>query len=121
MASQERTAKVEAQLASAESEFRAQLLRLLPSGVQRGVNFFINSEFNQYPPRIVRPNPDAEALLTAARRCLSLRASLALPIEGSLAHAYLSACAESTSSSEHRRGPRRLAEAVLAQAQHNAV
>jgi hypothetical protein len=121
MASQQRTAKVEAQLAAAESELRAQLLRLLPSGTARGVDLFTNSEFNQYPQRIVRPNPDAEALLAAARHCLALRASLALPIEGSLAHAYLSACAESASLSEHRRGPRRLAEAVLARAQHNAV
>jgi hypothetical protein len=121
MPSQQRIAKVEAQLAAAESELRAQVLRLLPSGVARGVDFFTNSEFSQHQERPVRPNPDAEALLSAARHCLALRASLALPIEGSLAQAYLSACAESASLSEHRRGPRRLAEVVLAQAQHNAV
>jgi hypothetical protein len=121
MSFETRTAKVEAELAAAESAFRATLLRLLPMGVSRGVDYFTNSEFSQHPKGIVRPNAEAEALLTAARRCLMLRTSLSLPVESSLAQVYIAACQEAGSANEHRRGPRRLAEAVLAQAQHDAA
>ncbi len=121
MASKSRDAKVQAQLAAAEADFRALVLRFMPRGVADAVDCFANSEFNQHPQGVAPRTAYGETLLVAARHCLSLRQSLSLSPEGTLAHVYLAACSELASSDPHRRGPRRLAEALLALAKHNAA
>ena len=78
MAPKSRVAKAETQLATAEAEFRAMVLHLMPSGLSRGVDYFTNSEFNQHPQGPAPRNTAADALLAAARRCLALRRSLSL-------------------------------------------
>jgi hypothetical protein len=107
--------KFELQLESAETRFRERLLSLLPDAAISGSNLFTNSHFN---PSGLRPHhfrSDAEALLADARECIGLREKLDLPVQGSVGQLFLAACEENASKNAQRRGPRRLAESLLAQ------
>jgi hypothetical protein len=106
-------AEGEARLASSEALLRKSLLDVLPSVVANGAPLFTNSRFNtlELPRHLL--DPEAEALLELAVACVELREHLTLPREGSVGHLFLGACEESSSADEHRRGPRRLATALL--------
>ncbi|HEY2403000.1 MAG TPA: hypothetical protein VGI23_21785 [Steroidobacteraceae bacterium] len=102
------------QLESIEREFRDRLLRLLPKAVETGSSVFTNTTFNPHnlPPQVFRT--DADELLADAQACLRLREQLVLPVLGSVGGLFLDACRESADlENPHRRGPRRLAEALL--------
>jgi hypothetical protein len=110
-----RTQKLEAQLELTERALRERLLALLPAAVEQGVLLFTNSQFNPSGFPTHRLLPQAEAILSDARTCIHLREQLGMPTTGSIGLLYLQACEESArSEDEHRRGPRRLAEALLA-------
>ena len=96
-----------------ENRLRMRLLELLPGAVISGVPLFINSRYNPHNQPSHHLLPEAEELLTLALACLEQRHALLLSSEGSVGNLYIVACEEMASPSEHRRGPRRLAKAVL--------
>jgi len=103
------------QLQSLEREFRDRLLRLLPEAVKTGSSVFTNTRFNphQLPPHLFRR--DADELLEVAQACLQMREQLSLPAPGSVGDLFIEACRESADlDNPHGRGPRRLAQALLA-------
>jgi len=97
-----------------ERDFRDRLLRILPEAARTGSQVFTNTAFN---PHNLRPNlfrADADELLEDARACLRLREQLGLPVPGCIGDLFIEACRESADlDNPHRRGPRRLAEALL--------
>lgn len=101
---------MEAQLAAAEVDLVDLLQRQLPHAIQFGGYLFVNSEFlPDYVP-LYRVPPASEMILLLARESLSLRDQLELPIEGTAAKMYISACMEHANiENEHRRGSRQLA------------
>jgi len=107
--------KFEMEIDRVESAFREQLLRLLPEAAKSGVNLFTNSDFNPWklPPK--HTHPDADDLLQMARECLRLRERRGVAVPGSVGYLFLAMCEENVSRDENRRGPRRLAEALLEQ------
>ena len=99
---------------SMERQFRDRLLGLLPEAAKTGSAVFTNTTFNPHnlPPNLFRT--DADELLEEAQACLRLREQLNLPVTGSVGYAFIEACQEAaTIDDPHRRGPRRLAEALL--------
>jgi len=106
--------KLGVQLAATEVDLLDLLRRQLPHAVQFGGHLFVNSEFlPDYVP-LHRVPPASEMILSLARDSLSLREQLQLPVEGTAAQMYLSACAEHMNiENEHRRGPRQLAAWLL--------
>lgn len=100
-------------LKETEASLREALLFILPQVAISGEQIFLNSEFN--PTRLPKHqlSEKAEALLEASRLCIQVRESLNLPLSDSVGHLYLSACTESASADEHRRGPRRLSADML--------
>ena len=102
------------QLESMERQFRDRLLGLLPKAVKMGSPVFTNTTFN---PHHLRPHlfgTDADELLEEAKACLRLREQLDLPVTGSVGYFFIEACQEAANiENPHRRGPRRLAEALL--------
>ena len=59
---------------------------------------------------------DANDLLHEAQSCIQLREQMGLPVAGSVGQLFIKACQESANyQNAHRRGPRRLAESLLAQ------
>jgi hypothetical protein len=102
------------QLESMEREFRDRLLKLLPDAVKTGSAVFTNTTFNPHnlPAHLFRT--DADELLEQAQACLRLREHLDLSVTGSVGYAFIQACKEAANiENPHRRGPRRLAEALL--------
>ena len=96
-----------------EAALRESLLDMLPRAIESGAALFANSEFNPSGLPAHGLSAKAEALLEAATACVELRSALALPVTGSVGHLYRSACEEYSSSDEQRRGPRKLAAALL--------
>jgi hypothetical protein len=107
-------------LKEAETALRQSLLDMLPRTVEVGDLLFANSQFNPSRLPAHHLSARAEALLDAATACVELREALALPVTGSVGHLYLSACAECASLDEQRRGPRKLAAALLEQLRNAA-
>ena len=110
-----RIAKLEQHLAAVEMQLYSQLAVVLPRVVASGESLFFNS---QHLPENFRAHwlpSEAEPLFLLSRECIDLREQLALGTAGSLAAAYLSACAEASSRNPHRRGPRQLAESLLSE------
>jgi hypothetical protein len=106
--------KVTRKLESMERQFRDRLLGLLPEAAKTGSAVFTNTTFN---PQHLRPHlfrTDADELLEEAQACLRLREQLDLPVTGSVGYVFIEACQETANiENPHRRGPRRLAEALL--------
>jgi hypothetical protein len=102
------------QLETMERQFRDRLLGLLPKAAKTGSAVFTNTTFN---PHQLRPHlfrTDADELLEEAQACLRLREQLDLPVIGSVGYVFIEACQEAANiENPHRRGPRRLAEALL--------
>jgi hypothetical protein len=102
------------QLESMEQAFRDRLMKLLPAAAKAGSLVFTNTNFN---PHHLRPHlfgTDADELLEDARACLRMRERLSLPAPGSVGDLFVEACRESADlDNPHRRGPRRLAQALL--------
>jgi hypothetical protein len=109
----DRRSEGEAMLVGLERTLRLSLLEVLPSVVKFGSPLFTNSKFNPHglPAHIL--DEGAEAFFESASACVDLREHLGLSVVGSVGHLFLDACEESASSNEHRRGPRKLAEALL--------
>jgi hypothetical protein len=109
----DRRSKGEAMLVESENSLRQALLEHLPNVVRYGTPLFTNSKFNPHrlPPHIL--DDDAEVFFESASACVDLRAHLELPVIDSVGRLFLDACEESASANEHRRGPRKLAEALL--------
>jgi hypothetical protein len=102
------------ELESMERQFRDRLLGLLPNRAQSGSAVFTNTTFNPHnlPPHLFRT--DADELLEEAQVCLRLREQRDLPVTGSVGYVFIEACQEAANmENPHRRGPRRLAEALL--------
>ena len=108
-----RIEKLEQQLTVSECALKSQLLELLPGALAGNTLLFINSEFNSLGLRPHSLKSNSEELLSKSKECIQLRESLAMPIENSPGYLYISACKESASTDENRRGPRRLAEWLL--------
>lgn len=100
-------------LREAEESLREVLLDWLPHVELTGEALFSNSRFNPHGLPAHALSKKAEALLEAASNCVELRDALELPTAGSIGEQFLEACAENASANEHRRGPRRLASALL--------
>ena len=109
----DRQAEGERILREAEGTLRESLLEVLPGVVESGEQLFFNSQFNPHdlPPHHL--SKQAEAFLQTSLACVEMREALELPVEGSVADLFLASCKEAASSNEHRRGPRKLAAALL--------
>lgn len=105
--------KGEARLAASEAMLRSSLLEVLPSVADSGGALFFNSKYNVHNSPKHSLSDEAEAFLNLALACIDLRKHLGLPLEGSVGWLFLDACEESSSQSEHRRGPRKLAQSLL--------
>jgi hypothetical protein len=105
----------EERLKQAEALLRKTLLEVLPSVIRFGWPVFTNSKHNPYslPSHLI--DEEAEAIWALASSCIDLREYLAFDVPESVGHLFLEACEESASSNAHRRGPRKLAEAILEQ------
>ena len=102
-------------LRDAEAMLLEHLLEALPRVADSGELLFTNSRFNAHGVPSAHLSREAEALLDMSLACIELRESLELPITGSVGKLFLESCEEAASSDEHRRGPRRLAAALLAE------
>jgi hypothetical protein len=105
--------KGEARLAASETLLRRSLLEVLPVVADSGGTLFFNSKYNRHNLPKHQLSDEAEALMDLALACIDLRKHLGLPLEGSVGQLFLGACDESSSSNEHRRGPRKLAQSLL--------
>lgn len=109
-----RYAKLKAQLAATEGDLLGLLRRVLPRASHSGEFIFFNSEFLPDYIRLHRLPPENEMILSLARESLSLRDQLQLPMEGTPAQMFISACIEHANvENEHRRGSRQLAAWLL--------
>jgi hypothetical protein len=109
----DRQSKGESLLITAERSLRESLLDFLPRAAISGSPIFTNSKFN--PHRLPEHHvlAEAETFLDAASACVELRQRLMLPVAGSIGQLHISACEESASSNEQRRGLRKLAADLL--------
>jgi hypothetical protein len=105
-------------LMQTEETLRQSLLDWLPLVAVTGEAIFTNSQFSPVGLPKHLTSQKNEALLEAASACIEIREALQLPVQGSIGELFLRACEEAASPSEHRRGPRRLAEALLEQIRH---
>jgi hypothetical protein len=102
------------QLESMERQFRDRLLEILPNAARTGSPVFTNTTFNPHNLQTHLFRTDADELLDEAQACLRLREQLGLPLPGSVGYWFLEACQASANlKNPHRRGPRRLAQALL--------
>ena len=113
MKSRSRLEKHEERLAASEALLRKSLLEVLPSVIENGGLMFVNSKYDSHDLRRHQRGGEAEFFLELALACLDLRKHLGLSLEGSVAQLYIEACEESSGSARHRRGPRKLAAALL--------
>ena len=105
---------MEAQLAATEVDLLGFLRRVLLRAAHSGEFIFFNSEFTPDYIRCHWLPPESEMVLSLVRNALSLRDQLQLPVEGTAAQMYLSACTEHANlKNEHRRGSRQLAAWLL--------
>ena len=105
--------RLEIELHAEEAKLRQHLLHLLPDVANSGSDVFSNSAFN---PSNLQPHQfrsDAEALLASARDCVRMRQDIGLDTANSVGALFLSACEEHASHNQQRRGPRKLAAALL--------
>jgi hypothetical protein len=100
-------------LRSGEAELRAHLLQVLPRVAKTGETLFINSRFRPAGFPEGHTSKEAEALMDLSLACIEMRGRLELPVSGSVGKLFIEACEENASSNEHRRGPRKLAAALL--------
>jgi hypothetical protein len=114
----DRRAEGERILREAEATLLDTLLEALPEAVKSGESLFLNSEYNSYGLPFNLISERAETLFDASKSCVEMRKALALPLVGSVGQLFLSACEEQASSNEHRRGPRKLALALLENLEH---
>ena len=105
-------------LQDAEDTLRKMLCEALPEVITSGEALFTNSRFNPHnlPSHLL--SKLGEALLGTSTACVEMRAALGLPTRESVGQLFLDACAEAASSDEQRRGPRRLAAALLERLTH---
>ena len=111
-----RQKKIERELESLEAELVCDLLGHLPLAADSGADLFCLARWN--------PNRDFVSSLTEkSQRCISLRETLGLGTARTVGERYMLAHNEASSqSSEHRRGPRRLAGWLLQELEaHNAI
>ena len=111
--------KAESALRDAEATLRDRLLEVLPSIVQSGAPLFTNEHFNPHNLPEHQFSADAVELIDSALACVEMRKALEFPVTGSVSQLFIDACAESASSSAHRRGPRKLAAALLESLNHD--
>ena len=112
---EQRRERMEARLSEAEAELRVLLEKVLPRTAESGEQLFFHSE---NLPKGYRANMlpvESEQLFSLATECVELHEQLQIPLSGSVAQLYLSACHEAASRNEHRRGPRKLSEWLLAE------
>ncbi|ABE43578.1 hypothetical protein [Polaromonas sp. JS666] len=109
----DRSAEGERRLATSEALLRKSLLEVLPAVVKTGAPLFTNSKHNLHdlPKHLI--DEEAEAFLEMALACVELREHLGLVTDESVGRLFLAACEEGSSSDENRRGPRKLAEALV--------
>ena len=109
----DRQAEGEHILRSAEATLRECLVEALPAVVESGAPFFTSSHFNSrgLPAHLI--STEAETVADSALGCIEMREALGLPTEESVGHLFIRACAEADGLDPHRRGPRKLAEALL--------
>ena len=110
----------EKMLRDAESNLRKELLDVLPEIMESGTSFFFNSHFNPFQLPAHHLSKLSEAMIESSLACVEMREALGLPVEGSPGRLFIEACEESASSDDHRRGPRKLAAALLARLHHGA-
>ena len=109
-------AKLERQLLEAESEFRSQLLEVLPRVASSGEHLFYHPGNTPSYWRLHWLSPESGPLYALAVRCVELRKLLVISTEDCLATAFLVACDEAVDTGNpHRLGARRRAELLLAQ------
>jgi hypothetical protein len=113
MKSDARAKQARVTLEAEEASLRAHLLALLPSVARDGAPHFVNST-NSHGEIARYCHQEADALFASAQRCVELRESIGLEGEGDVAGYFLAACREAASGDAHRRGPRKLAEWLLA-------
>jgi len=108
----DRESKALQELEVSERELKQVLLTRLPAVVEGGFPLF---EIDALAPavRSGRVHEESERLYRTAESCLRSRDRLQLPVAGSVGSLFIAACAEFCSSGEHRRGPRKLAAALL--------
>ena len=116
----DRRTEQEGILRNAETNLRESLLEMLPIVAETGEQLFMNSRFNPHRLPTHNLSKQAEALLETSLACVEMREALNLPVAGTVGNLYLVACEESASSNEHRRGPRKLAAALLEHLNHDA-
>lgn len=81
----------------------------------------MNSEYNPHALPLHSLPKESEDLFLSAIACLKIRDELDLPHAESVGQLFLECCSESSSTNPQRRGPRRLATALIAKlAQHAA-
>jgi len=108
-----RRAKGEEILCEAENTLRESLMEILPEVVESGEQLFFNSQFNPHNLPLYHLSKRGEALLETSLACIEMRETLELPVEGSVGDLFIASCKEAASSNEHRRGPKKLAAALL--------
>jgi hypothetical protein len=108
-----RRPKGEEILRGAENTLRESLMEILPEVVESGEQLFFNSQFNPHNLPPYHLSKRGEALLETSLACIEMRETLELPVEGSVGELFIASCKEAASSNEHRRGPRKLAAALL--------
>ncbi len=116
----DRRAEGEKILHNAEHSLREVLLEILPEVAISGEPLFTNLQFNSHALPAHLLSKQGEALFQSASACVEMREALELPVLGSVGQLFLDSCAESASESEHRRGPRKLAAALLERLKHVA-
>jgi hypothetical protein len=113
MKAEARARQSRATLEAEEASLRARLLAVLPFAAREGAELFRN-EANSPAPVARYSHKEAGALYDSAVHCVELRKEHGLEVESSIAAYFLVACREATSGDPHRRGPRKLAEWLLA-------
>ena len=113
-----RAEKLGIELEAEERRLKEKLLQILPESAESGSNPFTSSEFNPSNLRVQQFHQDAESLLSSARECVRLRDAIGLDSGGTVAALFLAACEENGSKNEQRRGPRKLAAALLQAVRH---
>ena len=104
----------ELELEIRDEELLSRLERALPRAAMSGETLFVNSS-NVPGGHLLRwSSSDAEGIFQLALTCVELRDRLGLPRAPSLADEFLKSCTEAGDvANDHRRGPRRLAAALL--------
>jgi hypothetical protein len=113
-----RTDRLGIELEAEERRLKERLLQILPESAESGSNPFTSSEFNPSNLRAHQFHQDAESLLSSAQECVRLREAIGLDSAGIVGALFLEACEENGSKNEQRRGPRKLAAALLQAVKH---